>query len=197
MASRLFNFIGGGAGAWRVLKMETVVGASLESVEAIEIVEGDSDDLPAARQWILRGAASYERYATRAEKDALAVIQPPLNRPAATCAALIPICKSAVWWNLAADERRAILETESRHIAIGLKYLPAIARRLHHARDIAGEPFDFLTWFEYAPADALKFEELVAVLRETVEWKYVSREIDIRLIRAEQSTPPDKAFCLS
>src|SRR2546428_7160638 len=32
-------------------------------------------------------------------------------------------------------------------------YLPAIARRLYHCRDL-GEPFDFLTWFEYAPADA-------------------------------------------
>ena len=38
--------------------------------------------------------------------------------------------------------------------------LPRVARRLHHGRDL-GEPFDFLTWCEYAPADAPGFEELV------------------------------------
>ena len=57
-----------------------------------------------------------------------------------------------------------------------------MARRLHHGRDL-GEAFDFLTWFEYAPADGGRFEELVARLRETEEWTYVEREVDIRLAR--------------
>ena len=66
----------------------------------------------------------------------------------------------------------------------GLKYLPAVARRLHHCRDLGEhEPFDFLTWFEYAPSDAAAFDTLVAELRGTEEWVYVEREIDIRLIR--------------
>jgi len=60
--------------------------------------------------------------------------------------------------------------------------LPAIARKLYHCRDI-GEPFDFLTWFEYAPSHANAFEDLVGRLRETAEWKYVEREIDLRLMR--------------
>ncbi len=64
-----------------------------------------------------------------------------------------------------------------------MKYLPAIARRLHHCRDL-GEPFDFLTWFEYAPKHSEAFEELVGRLRETEEWVYVEREVDIRLTRA-------------
>lgn len=64
----------------------------------------------------------------------------------------------------------------------GLEYLPAVARRLHHGRDL-GEPFDFLTWFEFAPERADAFEELVERLRETEEWAYVEHEIDIRLIR--------------
>ncbi len=51
-----------------------------------------------------------------------------------------------------------------------------VARRLHHG---LGEPFDFLTWFEYAPAYAEAFEELVGKLRETEEWTYVEREVDI------------------
>src|SRR2546428_8891206 len=61
-------------------------------------------------------------------------------------------------------------------------YLPAIARRLYHCRGL-DEPFDFLTWFEYAPADAAPLEQLVTRLRNTREWDYVEREIDIRLAR--------------
>ena len=105
-----------------------------------------------------------------------------LNRPLATCAALIPVKKSAAWWVLSQDERRAIFEAHSHHIRIGMQYLPAVARRLHHCHDL-GEPFDFLTWFEYAPQDAEAFEHLTCTLRATEEWFYVDREIDIRLTR--------------
>ncbi|MCP5809994.1 chlorite dismutase family protein, partial [Klebsiella pneumoniae] len=90
---------------------------------------------------------------------------------AATRAALIPIRKTQAWWDLAQDERRAIFEERSRHIGIGLDYLPAVARRLHHAREL-GEPFDFLTWFEYAPEHAGAFEDMVDKLRRTEEWRY-------------------------
>jgi len=46
---------------------------------------------------------------------------------------------------LTQDERRAVFEEQSHHTAIGLKYLPATARRLHHCRDLGTEePFDFL-----------------------------------------------------
>jgi carbamoyl-phosphate synthase large subunit len=76
----------------------------------------------------------------------------------------------------------AILEEQSRHIGIGLEYLPAVARRLHHSREL-GEPFDFITWFEYAPKDVASFEELVRRLRATDEWHYVERQVDIRLRR--------------
>ena len=64
----------------------------------------------------------------------------------------------------------------------GLQYLPAVARRLHHCRDLGeSEPFDFLTWFEYAPSDSALFERLVSELRSSAEWAYVDREVDIRL----------------
>ena len=108
--------------------------------------------------------------------------QEALGRPQASLAALILIKKSAAWWDLAQDERRAIFEEQSQHNAIGLKYLPAIARQLFHCRDL-GEPFDFLTWFEYAPEHADAFEDLVANLRATREWSFVEREVDIRLER--------------
>ena len=112
----------------------------------------------------------------------LATRQAELGRPEATRAALIPMSKSAAWWALAQDERRNLLQEVSQHITIGLEYLPAVARRLYHGRDL-GEPFDFLTWFEYAPQDAPAFEQLLARLRATPEWQYVDREVDIRLAR--------------
>ena len=136
------------------------------------------------RLWRLRGIVSNERYVERVEKDALVARQEGLGRPACTRAALIPIRKNAAWWALTQDERRDVFEAQSRHIAIGLRYLPAIARRLHHCRDLGpDEPFDFLTWFEYTPADAGAFEELVGALRDSPEWRFVEREVDIRLTR--------------
>ena len=111
-------------------------------------------------------------------------MQAALGRPEATRAALIPIRKNAAWWNLAQDERRAIFEERSRHIAIGRDYLPAVARRLHHCRGLGG-PFDFLTWFEYAADAEPAFDAMLVRLRETEEWCYVEREVDIRLTRDE------------
>ena len=63
-----------------------------------------------------------------------------------------------------------------------MRFLPAIARQLYHSRDL-GEPFDFLTWFEFAPAHASLFEELVGMLRQTEEWSYVEREVDVRVVK--------------
>ena len=63
-----------------------------------------------------------------------------------------------------------------------MEYLPAVARRLLHSREL-GEPFDFLTWFEYAPEHADAFEEMVSRLRCTAEWRYVEREVDVRVSR--------------
>jgi chlorite dismutase len=119
---------------------------------------------------------------TAAEGRALVEREPPLGRAEATRAALIPIRKAGEWWALAQDERRKILEERSAHIATGLRYLPAIARRLLHSRDL-GEPFDFLTWFEYAPRHAEAFEELVGRLRQSEEWAYVEAEVDVRVAR--------------
>ena len=82
----------------------------------------------------------------------------------------------------AQDQRRTILEEQSRHIGIGLEYLPAVARRLHHSREL-DEPFDFLTWFEYAPEHSTAFEELVRLATRDERMEYVDREVDIRLSR--------------
>jgi hypothetical protein len=79
-------------------------------------------------KWQLRGVISNERYVTRPDKNELVNRQEGLGRPDAVYAALIPIRKNAEWWALTQDERRAVFEEQSRHTAIGLKYLPAIAR---------------------------------------------------------------------
>src|SRR5712691_1795755 len=162
--------------------MAAVAGEGLDRVARLNIINERIDALPDRARWILRGVTSFERYVNSEEKQRLVAAQPPLNRPEATRAALIPIKKSDAWWQLPQDERRRIFEERSAHIATGLQYLPAIARRLHHGYEL-GEPFDFLTWFEYAPRDTTAFEELVAELRRTAEWRYVSREVDVRLER--------------
>jgi hypothetical protein len=161
--------------------MTAVAGEALAWVDSVDICEGV---LSAVGVWCLRGVRSNERYVTRAEHDELAAVQAGLGRVEATCAALIPIRKNAAWWALSQDERRAIFEEESHHTAVGLKYLPAIARRLYHCRDLPeGEAFDFLTWFEFAPGAERDFDRLLVELRGSREWSFVDREVDIRLVR--------------
>lgn len=181
---RLFTFIGGAAGSWTVTDIKPVIGEPLAMTERLQIINGPAPEPSNGAKWILRGVTSNERYATRAEKELLVAKQTAIGRPEATCAALIPIRKNAQWWALTQDERRAIFEERSRHVQIGLKSLPAVARRLHHCRDLAdSEPFDFVTLFDYAPADLAAFEDMLAELRAAEEWKFVEREVDIRLVR--------------
>ena len=181
MTSFIHLFVGGTTGKWWVERASALTGPALAPVPRLAILDVSQTTTPEDGVWFLRGVTSYERYVHRAERSVLVARQPDLGRPNATRAALIPIKKSLAWWELTQDERRMIFEERSHHITIGLRYLPAIARRLYHSHDL-GEPFDFLTWFEYAPADAAVFEELVGTLRETEEWSYVEREIDIRLV---------------
>ena len=182
---RLFHFIAGHTGAWAVERSICICGDPLPWAPCISVVADAAPGLPDRSAWALRGITSNERYVTRSEKVALLARQEGLGRAQSHHAALIPIRKNAAWWALTQDERRAILEEQSQHIAIGLKYLPAIARRLHHCRDLGGtEPFEFVTWFEFAPADTGAFNELLAALRASPEWQYVDREVDIRLKQA-------------
>jgi chlorite dismutase len=181
------TFRGGQSGAWRITLNSAVKGEGLAVVPALAITQRESialPILPSATAWRHVGVASHLRYVEKAEKEQLAEKQAPLGRKEASCAALIPIKKSAAWWALNQDERREILEAKSHHISGSLKYLPQVARQLYHCRDL-GEPFDFITWFEYAPEHATAFEELVVMLRASEEWTFVEREIDVRLRLAE------------
>ena len=184
MNPRLFTFVAGDTGPWKMTQSKAIIGEELPLAPRLDIVNGSVPSMPNGGRWLLRGVTSNERYVTHPEKAELVSKQPPLGRPEADCAVLIPIRKNAKWWAMTPDERRKIFEEQSHHTATGLRYLPAIARRLHHCRDLAeAEPFDFLTWFEFAKADSAAFEQLLAELRATEEWKYVDREVEIHLAR--------------
>ena len=181
------TFRGGQSGGWRVTSLGPVKGETLAAVRSLSIIKTAAIALPllpSQTSWRLAGVTSHLRYVERAEKAQLERARAELGRPEANCAALIPIKKSSAWWELTQEERRQIFEDKSHHIANSLKYLPAIARQLYHCRDL-GEPFDFLTWFEYAPEHVALFEDLVGELRATEEWTYVEREVDVRVIRED------------
>lgn len=176
-------FVGGDDGEWAVDAVLPVAGPLLAMTPRLAVTEAPlGSPRPEGGAWCLTGTTSNSRYSERHELDAMAARQQGLGRPAATLAALIPIRKSPAWWALAQDERRAIFEAQSRHIAIGMEVLPAVARRLHHSREL-GEPFDFLTWFEFAPEHEGAFNAMLVALRATPEWDYVEAEVDIRLRR--------------
>ena len=176
----LVTFVGGSVCRWRVDSTKTIVGEPLPAASRLAVYEQSPPASSPVPVWSLRGATSNARYTTRAELTELSARQEGLGRPETTCAALIPIRKNAAWWDLAQDERRAIFEEASQHISIGMDYLPGVARRLHHSREL-GEPFDFLTWFEFAPAHAPAFAEMLGRLRATAEWQYVDREAELML----------------
>jgi chlorite dismutase len=191
MADRLFSFVAGEFGKWRVLNIKTITGDPLPQIPRLNIMPGKVFQDSSHVKWILHGIVSNQRYVVKDEHRELLLKQPVLERPEATCAAFIPIRKNKKWWDLSQDERRQIFEEQSHHIEIGMKYLPAIARRLHHCRDLSeNEPFDFLTWFEYSPQHSDDFEKLLVELRKSTEWKYVDREIDIRLALDVPDPPP-------
>lgn len=166
-------------GQWRITDVVDVIGESLSRANFLRI---DGQPLAADASWSLSAVVSNLRYTTSAERSTLQAQQAPLGRDDSACAVLIPIRKSPAWWALAQDDRRAIY-TRSDHTPIGLDYIPAIARQLHHCRDL-GEPYDFLTWFEFTDGDTSRFRELLKRLRDSEEWDYVDQEVEVWLTRA-------------
>jgi hypothetical protein len=176
------TFVAKEGGKYEIERIRTITGEELPRATHLSVHHELVSHPHGA--WALRGVTGHVRYVERAEKAALDPASPGLGRPEATCAALIPIRKSAAWWALPQDERRAIFEQRSRHIADSMSYLPRIARRLYQAREL-GEHFDFLTWFEFAPEHAAAFDDLLAMLRGREEWTFVEREVEIRLRRLD------------
>ncbi len=185
--SRATTFVGGKTGSMLVASHATISGQPIARVDAVDMIAGIPTDLPLDAIWAVHGVASNDRYTTRAEKTELTSRQAPIGRPEATCAALILLRKRDEWWALTQDERRAILENNSHHIAIGMRYLPAVARRLLHCRDLDDQaPFDFIGYLDFSPENEAAFDEMLSQLRATREWSFMDREIDIRLVRSSQ-----------
>ena len=136
-------FVGGNAGTWSVDSIKALAGDELPAVSRLAVLEAEDRFMELGGEWVLRGETSFERYVTSLEHTALEAAS-PLGRASSSAAALIPIRKSDAWWAKPQEERRAIFEERSHHISRSLPYLPRVARRLHHNREL-GEPFDFLT----------------------------------------------------
>src|SRR5262249_22823001 len=135
LGDRLVRFVGGKSGMWRVLTIRSGQGDVFLQGERIAVCRGD-ETLPLESPWALLGVISNIRYVERPEQQELTLKQAPLGRSEATMAALIPIRKTAAWWNLTQEERRNIFEEKSRHITEGIRYLPSVARQLYHSRDL-------------------------------------------------------------
>src|SRR5262245_44969155 len=66
----LVSFIASGQGAWRIERIDTIVGESLPAADRLEVVESPSPSLSVAPAWVLRGVTSNVRYTNRLELDA-------------------------------------------------------------------------------------------------------------------------------
>lgn len=182
MLAQPTHFTAGAHGRWQITAIEPVIGGTLPAADRLAVGP------PGRGAWQLSGIGSNLRYTTADERDALQPVSAPLDRGEALHGVLIPISKSTAWWALAQDERRAIY-ARSGHFSIGKEYLPEVARKLYHCRDLGGE-FDFLTWFEFAPEHQGAFDKLLKRLRETEEWRHVAREVEVRLVRATDGEAP-------
>jgi Chlorite dismutase len=182
MQSRLSHFSAGTKGLWAIREVRSIKGETLPFAEKIHVGETEVLD---ANGWTLSGIRSNTRYTTSEEKAQLEMRQEDLGRSESGRAVMILIKKNAEWWLLSQDERRAIFEEKSKHTSIGLRFLPAIARRLFHCRDLGiPQPFDFITWFEFKAEDEAMFDDLLSQLRSSVEWEFIEREVDVRLEKA-------------
>ncbi len=171
----------------KVVSVTNVRGAALEGIEPglsfarIESSVGLPDgagDLVAVTQHL-----GYTRAAERAE------LAPATSPGADAHVVIIPITKSAAWWELAHDERDQLFRgagTSEGHVNVGRPVAKQILRKLYHGRGVPGAGWDFLTYFEFAPELEGEFRALVSGLRDPArnpEWRHVEREADIWLTK--------------
>ena len=90
-------------------------------------------------------------------------------------AVVFPLSKTKAWWALTQEKRQDYF---LGHNAVGFKHIKSIFRKLYHSRFVDPEQ-DFMTYFEYADADAGKFDALLSGLRDKTlnpEWSYVEEK---------------------
>lgn len=101
-------------------------------------------------------------------------------------AVVFPLSKTPAWWALTQEKRQNYFfenptlfgKDHLGHNGVGFKYIKRIYRKLYHSRFVdPGQ--DFMTYFEYADADAKTFDALLSGLRDKTlnqEWGYVEEK---------------------
>lgn len=171
----LVAFVAGFEGLWLIEGISAPVGEPLPPAARLAVIEGADAEHPRSAhagrtgepRWVLRGVVAGQGEDARAD-------QLPLGRAEARCAALLAVRMAPGWWERAEEDRRAL--------SANVEHGPTVSRRILRARD-RDEPFDVLTWFEFPPDRQPEVDEITARLRDSEEWSYVEREVDIRLIR--------------
>ena len=135
-------------------------------------------ETPFEAKGALRGVVEHLQYTTAEQRTDLTARSRTEVHASGTTAVLIPIRKSAEWWQMAHDQRNAHFHGESGHTAIGTPYADKIFRKLYHSRYLGGA-YDFLTYFEFPDSEEASFRALLAELRATKEWSFVEEEYEV------------------
>ncbi len=152
-----------------------------------------SPNEPKTPTLLFQGVPQHLHYTSRVQRDDLASRSRAELPPSAdTVAVVIPIRKSAAWWALPDDERRAHFQKSGEHpghTAIGANYVDRIYRKLYHTRyAVESTDHDFITYFEFERKNTEDFKRLLVQLRDpkqNPEWNFVDREYEIWMTKLE------------
>lgn len=118
----------------------------------------------------LVGLTKQRQYITAEKSPALdgELAARPYRGDAPRFAIVVPVRKSADWWNMPEDKRREHIAVHTRE---SLPYLSSVKRKLYHATGLGD--LDFITYFE--TADLKAFHELAIALAGIEENRFHSR----------------------
>lgn len=182
MDQRLFTFVAGSCGTWKIDKMESVVGPKLPAATHLEVCAG-ALERDGSEHWALSGVGAGEGYlgliGSRAPFEEMSL------HPRRSQAAFLAVRKSADWWALTPRDRERVLEEQGMYVRNHVAGLSRLSIQLCNCRGLpSNEPFDCLTWFEYDASHALAVNDLIESLRHTRERDFVVWEVELRLVRA-------------
>lgn len=95
-------------------------------------------------------------------------------------AIVIPIGKSAEWWELDQEKRTAMMQ---EHTAVTLPYIKTVKRKLYHSGGL--DDVDFITYFETSTLE--DFHSLVLSLQKVKEFSYTRQFGNPTLLGTMQS----------
>lgn len=179
---KIFHYVGGTSGPWRITKIDTQIGLPLRAASHVDINVGPLASQPFNASWILRGVASSTRFITRDDASEFTLTSSPSHQSQTPCAALILIRRCYEWWNLDKAERTEFQKDREDLLHTNVPFFSTIAKRFQFQRK-RNESFDFMAWIEYEASDAALLDEIASTFRRSREWFFVDREIDIRMER--------------